>query len=140
MCLYPKGNLKKAKHDIVCYKVMYRTTDNTFHSKFWNTYDSWYIGEFKKAKFSYYSVNSPDVFGGINGGYIHSYKACYDAKTSCDEDELCVVKCIIPKKTHYYEGLHSSGKYGYASKKLKIIEVIKYDKHYIKNKVKYIAK
>lgn len=119
MCLYPKYKLKKAKHDIVCYKVMLNKKSNIFYSIYWNTNEPWYIGEFKKGKHVW---GRDFIFSGeIGSGYIHSYKDERDAITSCD-DFLCVCKCIIPKGSYYYEGIHSDGKYGYASKKLKIVK------------------
>lgn len=139
MCLYPKGNLKKAKHDIVCYKVMFRTQANKYFSIYWDRLDPWYEGKFKKAKYTRpLRYNSYVIlgFGEIGDGFFHSY---VNEIISCD-DEMCVCKCIIPKKTYYFEGIHSDGNYGYASKKLKIVKVIKPDKHDLRGKVKYIAK
>lgn len=121
MCLYTNGKIKKAKKDIVCYKIMFNgRLRNTFHSIYWNTNEAWNIGSFKKGNSI---IKRYDIIDEIGSGYIHSYKNESDAKKSVDEFTVCM--CVIPKKTYYYEGIHSDGKYGYAAKKMKILKVVR---------------
>lgn len=121
MCLYKRGNRKRAQKDIIAYKILvYTKRDARYHSMFKNYI--WDIGveqEAKKAK-----PGCISKYGEVGSGYFHSYKNVVFGlnSESTSEYKKCIFKCIIPKGSYYYEGIHSDGLDGYASKKLKILE------------------
>ena len=123
MCLYSWQNRKKATKDIVCYKTL-----NCIKGKLHSIYGRhiWELDtvyEAERAKPNYYEDE-------ITFGYFHSYDKMFN-QYSLSPGLQRYAKCIIPKDTYYYYGIHSDGHEGYASKKLKIVEI--YD--YLGNKI-----
>ena len=121
MCLYKRGNRKRAKKDIIAYKVLvYNRRDARFHSMYKNYI--WDIGVEQEAKKARPGRISKD--GEVGSGYFHSYKYAFaiNISESTLDYKTCIFRCIIPKGSYYYEGFHSDGIDGYASKKLKIVE------------------
>ena len=117
----------KATKDIVCYKYLIkRTGSNHLESPY--TYFHWDIGKEYTADRSAPRL----VPGNIKDGYFHSYEYKEAAEYRAEEyrharygiAEYRIVKCIIPKGSRYYKGIHTGGEDGYASKKIKIVEVL----------------
>ena len=124
MCLYSWKAKKKAENDIECYKVLKYDQNGILSSPFQESF-KWEVGkEYKdeRAKLLYR--------GEVNEGYFHSYNSYMTAFNACVNDfnskrRLIIARCIIPKGTYFYQGIHSSGgREGYASKSLKIVEVL----------------
>ena len=138
MCLYAKGKIKKAEEDIVCYKYLslsigrneYGDISSTWCSPYINI--GWEIGKVKEI-----SDNVPCYdYGCVTYGFFHTFKNLndteaaknhYDFWNNSGMKQLGVFKCIIPKGTLYYEGVHNSIQQyeGYASRKLLIVERVK---------------
>lgn len=124
MCLVVKGKIKKAKEDILCYKIL--RMDIITHELSSPYYYSmqWKIGEEYKNK-EKAKINFPNH---IENGYFHTYELKYDACVNCRYNSGLsyndvVFEAVIPKGTYYYNGTHY-GRRGYASKKLKIIRMV----------------
>jgi len=129
MCLTTFGNTKAnrkcATRDIVCYKVFVISLDDflqptVINSMYHRTNVPWKIGVTKTAE------KSPFIYcGEVKGGYFHSYRDWVDAQQIIKRGDgtrrLMVFKCVIPKGTWYYTGIHSDGFDGYASKQLRIV-------------------
>lgn len=116
MCLYSCQSRKKATKDIVCYKIL-----NCINGDLYSIYGKhkWEVGtlyEAERAKPSYYDDE-------IKFGYFHSYDKEIEINKYSLNSMQRVVRCIIPKGTYYYHGIHSDGREGYASKKLKVVHV-----------------
>lgn len=134
MCLKSKAFYpKKAKEDIVCYKRLLFPSipspkdNDCFISPFYAFV--WKLGEeytAERAKTIKYVVDFGVNKYKIENGYFHTfvdYKDCDDTTNGLTD---VIVKCIIPKGTYYYEGLiNYSSRHGYASKHLKVVEVVK---------------
>jgi hypothetical protein len=133
MCLTKEGCRRKATKDIECYKVLLEYNDNGVTRLFspYYGYKEWEIGKtFINYERGYSPTpNSHNVFG----GYYHSYENLqYSYLTSKDierrqkttKPRVVICKAIIPKGTYYYYGYHYGGYWGYASKELKIVEVL----------------
>ena len=134
MCLKSKAFYpKKAKEDIVCYKRLLLPSipspkdNDCFISPFYAFV--WKLGEeytAEKATSIKYEANYYGNWCKIENGYFHTfvhYKDCDDITNGLTD---VIVKCIIPKGTYYYEGvINYSSHLGYASKHLKVIEVVK---------------
>lgn len=127
MCLttftkYPS----KATKDIVCYKYLIKKKGiKDLMSPF--TGFRWEAGK------EYTADRSAPRFvsNNIKDGYFHSYEYKEAAEFEGEEFthirshvEYRIVKCIIPKGSRYYKGIHTGGDGGYASKKIKIVEVL----------------
>lgn len=116
MCLLIQGSKKKAKRDIICYKVMLKI-DDKLCSRYINRF-KWEIGKTytctKRSATRYYKDE-------IGDGYFHSYS---DMHLSVFVGNIVVCKCVIPKDTWYYSGIHSDGIDGYASKSIIVEEII----------------
>ena len=128
MCLttftkYPS----KATKDIVCYKYLIKKKGikglmSPFTGFRWEVRKE-YTADRSAPRF---------VSNNIKDGYFHSYEykdsAEFEAEiftnTRCGVAEYHIVKCIIPKGSRYYKGIHTGGADGYASKKIKIVEVL----------------
>ena len=111
MCLISKWRFpKKAKKDIVCYKILRSGSDGKFYTPF--------IGEEVDtskpliAKGSSFSIFDPFE---KKGGYIHSFKDCH-----YDFSKTQMWKCIIPKGTRYHEEAFDESEY--CSRKLIFLE------------------
>lgn len=133
MCLLIQGNRRIAKEDIVCYKVLAEwrnisTLEMTFITSLFHQNNKWELGVEQTAE----RAVARWVKWQIEDGYFHSYK--FQANASAerffhrDYDvpnmTFGVYKCIIPKGSPYYYGIHSGGNEGYASKRLKVMEKI----------------
>lgn len=117
---------KRAKTDIICYKVLvWRTTNHSRRLSSPIFQETWNIGEEKtntERRWTRYRH-------AIDNGYYHSYEMLCDARSF--EDELGgrglwaeTYKCVIPQGAYYYKGYHSRVREGYASKKLRIVEKV----------------
>lgn len=118
MCLIVKGGKKKAKTDIVCYKIMAhypRGICSRYHS-----FMMWEVGKEYQA----FRACSGFIkkYKEIHEGYFHSY--CEIPITDINKDNEYVYECIIPKGTWYFQGMHTDGYDGYASKSLKVIRCL----------------
>lgn len=123
MCLLPLHSRKKAKHDIVCYKIFRTTLSKNKKLKIKSLFHNykWEIGKLetitKRASCVYCK-------GNIYDGYFHSYATLVEANMQLGINDGCtnefIYECIIPAGTWYYEGIHSDHRNGYASKSLKI--------------------
>lgn len=117
MCLLKLSSKLKATQDIVCYKVCYLRNNylySFFHDFVWDLNKVYEAERAKPAR----SRNS------IYDGYFHSYEKPESSYDLFEYPNTVLVKCIIPKGTYYYKGVHQAGKWGYASKKLKIVEIV----------------
>lgn len=118
MCLLKQSSKLKAAQDIVCYKVCYLRNSHLysfFHDFAWDLNKVYEVERAKPAR----SRSS------IYDGYFHSYEKPESGYDLFAYANAVLVKCIIPKGTYYYKGIHQAGKWGYASKKLKIVEIVK---------------
>lgn len=123
MCLElhkDNSELKKAKKDIICYKFLRVNSDGTLLTP----YQGFRIEDIPEEVTSNLIRNDNNH---VNEG-IHSFVELRDALLdSVDEHnnfrDNVLVKCIIPKGSHYYEGLFFTMK-AIASNKLKYLEVI----------------
>ena len=117
MCLLAETiKPKKATRDIVCYKFPVKR----LHLESPWTHFQWELNKEYKADRSGPRWSPRD----IKDGYFHSYKTKDQAIRGAYEftgpaiDVTYVYECIIPKGTYYFEGIHSGGHQGYASKKI----------------------
>lgn len=117
MCLIVKGGKKKAKTDIVCYKIMVQYPGGICSRYHFMT---WEIGREYQA----YRACSGFIkkYKEIHEGYFHSY--CEIPVTDISKHNEYVYECIIPKGTWYFQGMHTDGNDGYASKSLKVIRCL----------------
>ena len=122
MCLRKISVKKRANKDIECYKIVrLGYYDGTFNSLFFPQ-QKWEIGVEYNAprKSRNYPLNE------INSGYFHSYANKRAAMSFDNPFKNCVlVKCIIPKGSTYYSGKNLDLASCFASKKLKVVEIIK---------------
>ena len=127
MCLYidkkihgPFQRIKKAKDDIVCYKVLRDYGSNLYTPyAFFEVSSQVYkgelpmIGEYSNIRKLFRRIFHSDV---IKEGYIHTFRLQSFAQNEArfltiPNGDTSIFKCIIPKGTYYYQG-----KYGdYAS-------------------------
>lgn len=121
MCLYSWDLRKKATKDIECYKIVV-AANGKICSRYYDY--EWEIDKIHESPRALPSRIKSD--GDITGGYFHSYYSLNEAKKSilCYKEHEVLCKCIIPEGSYYYYGIHSDGYEGYASKKLKITEII----------------
>lgn len=148
MCLYLKSIKPKiAKRDIVCYKILNRTS--CFN---WDTHEVEYMYTTPYQHTPINSVND-DIIKGIRcfepdsstphissssdlfclkgfkwtmrGGCIHSYRYKKDANFMINDFEQVIFECVIPKGTEYYKGIDAIGQENYASKKIRFVKQVK---------------
>lgn len=134
MCLLIQGNRRIAKEDIICYKVLAEwrnisTLKIVSIASLFHQGNKWELGVEQTAERAV-----PRWFKDqIEDGYFHSYKFQDSARTEklwrysdsgVSSMTFGVYKCIIPKGSPYYYGIHSGGNEGYASKRLKVMEKI----------------
>jgi hypothetical protein len=133
MCLEKIGDEKIAEKDIICYKVLVRKRRNISYVTPFQEYTI-IIGQEYHSPLAIRYGDTIDIA-------LHSFKTLRGVKSFINEiekrdhDNWCVcegeyfpVKCSISKESIYYEGeFGSKGRYwkGYASDKLKYIEILK---------------
>jgi predicted small secreted protein len=130
MCLNNAVRIRQTK-DIVCYKVLRIYKDSVMFSPYY-TAKSWKLGKTETLR-----RNAPDMtvyedgIRKIHGGAYHSYINVNEIeKAYFIDSRYAVCKCIIPKNSKYvYKGISSNGTQGYASQKLKPIEILKLDEN-----------
>ena len=139
MCL---TNIEKItpQEDIVCYKL-FMINPRVCDSDMWSPFKSkhWKIGRMETLK-----RNKPTVYSSyyngqkkhkIQGGAYHSYQNIADIPVEfLLRPEIVVCKCIIPKSSKYvYSGCNNGSKNskGYASQKLKPVEIVHVDKRMV---------
>ena len=148
MCLYLKNIKPKiAKRDIVCYKILNRTSrfnwdTNEMEEMYTTPYQHTPINSvnddiikgircFEPNSSTPHISSSSDLFclkgfkWAMRGGCIHSYRYKNDANFMIDDFEQVIFKCIIPKGTEYYKGIDAIGQENYASKKIRFVKQIK---------------
>ena len=126
MCLLKNSSKLKATKDIVCYKVC-RYIGGGIYSFYYDKF-KWVLNKEYEADRATRTYTRNNVYD----GYFHTYKSLSTALSSLEIDidsRIKIVKCIIPKGSYYYKGWHSPNIYGYlsegyASKKLKIVEIV----------------
>lgn len=120
MCLFidkkihgPLRRIKKAKEDIVCYKILYVHNGNLFTPYTADEVPSQiYKGELPmvsdplKSRRFFRRIFHSDV---IEEGYIHTFRVEQCALSTAryfgiKGSEIRIFKCIIPKGTYYYQG------------------------------------
>lgn len=113
MCLISKWKFaKKAKEDIVCFKVLSVDEDGNYYAPYMNNV----VDISKSYKAKGISLTLFNLFE-KGKGYIHTLKYCPSYKFLNSEFgyiQTIVYKCIIPKGTKYHEGLYGE----YCSKKI----------------------
>lgn len=121
MCLYidekihgPLKRIKKAKEDIVCYKVLCIRNGNLFTPYTADEVPSQIykgelpmVGEPLKSRRFFRRIFHSDL---IEEGYIHTFRTeqCAHNTTRYFERrgiETRIFKCVIPKGTYYYQGI-----------------------------------
>lgn len=128
MCLYSKTvKPKKADKDIICYKVLIkdRQTGTLRAPVASYTYELNKVHTAERAK----RIDIKE----ITSGYFHTFNAIYEADKFCratskwvDSRQTSVIfRCKIPEGTYYYEGVDNCYRFGYASKKLVLLEEVK---------------
>ena len=125
MCLITKQSESKiASEDITCYKVLLLTSDNFYispHRHFTFFENQVNPNKVFKAKKSWWTIN---IHGDdlelindngiyaftLNSGFFHMYKD-YDsvvkAIINAPLESYAIFECVIPKGSHYYEGITS---------------------------------
>lgn len=115
MCLHTKQKeVKIAKKDITCYKVMNPDMTSWFHTEF-----KWKLGKLYKTKMDY----CPEYYTVSQA--FHSYKTLQDLMYGYFQSiSPCImVKCTIPKGSEYYSGIQGEMN-GYASNQLIVNEIL----------------
>ena len=145
MCL---TNIEKItpQEDIICYKLFVidpKVCDSDMRSPFYSK--SWKIGKMETLKRNAATVYSSYYNGHknhkIQGGAYHSYQNIADIPVEfLLFSEIVVCKCIIPKSSKYvYSGCNNDNKSskGYASQKLKPVEIVHVDERMLYAKCLY---
>lgn len=120
MCLFidkkihgPFRRIKKAKEDIVCYKILSIHCGNLFTPYTADKVPSQIykgelpmVGDFSKIRRFFRRIFHDDF---IEGGYIHTFRTKYRADLvdyffMRNDVNTRIFKCIIPKGTYYYQG------------------------------------
>ena len=146
MCIFVSDNhYKIAKEDIVCYKVLRKKNiyDSTPVSPYHQEME-WRFDEVFKAPKPKWKLEYDKYHDGwfTNDGYFYTFREYYDAWRCCEKFSwsgarclYMIVKCTIPKGTHYYIGIQGApeqnhrvlmelGELAYASKRLVINEIV----------------
>jgi hypothetical protein len=130
MCLITfQSTPKVADKDIICYKFLRKEehkevsipTYYTYHSIFFKQNEIWPLNEVCTSRLIY------DREKGLVRDAFHSFKKLTDAQKEAKHYlDVVVAKCIIPENARYYEGANLSMSLtdGYASDKIKIVEII----------------
>ena len=134
MCLNVDTNLHKdvykpkiAKEDIVCYKALAMAYNSLTHINYYSS-PFYSTAPWEKGK-TYEAVEIwPRCTPVVEDGYFHTFIFIDDAEhlklDLSTRYEMVVAKCIIPEGSEYYVGVDNSNKPSYASKLLKIEEII----------------
>lgn len=128
MCLFknvkihPNYRPLRAKSDIVCFKVLIKTSDDRFITPIQRMEiapDCLYHKQPLKASilsyFRFFKYHILGKRGIVTDGFIHTYETL---NLCIYTPEYTVFKCIIPKGTWYYRGLSNQ----YASRKVIFLE------------------
>ena len=139
MCL---TNIEKItpQEDIICYKL-FKIDPTVCDSDMWSPFysKSWKIGKMETLKRNAATVYSSYYNGHkshkIQGGAYHSYQNIADIPVEfLLFSEIVVCKCIIPKSSKYvYSGCNNGDQNskGYASQKLKPVEIVYVDERMV---------
>ena len=146
MCL---TNIEKItpQEDIICYKL-FKIDPTVCDSDMWSPFHSksWKIEKMETLKRNKPTVYSSYYCNGcqknmIQGGAYHSYQNIADIPVEfLLRPEIVVCKCIIPKSSKYiYSGYNNENKNskGYASQKLKPVEIVHVDERMLYAKCLY---
>lgn len=118
-CLFSQST----KEDIVCYKV-FDVVEGKLRSPFY--YDiPWELGkEFTDPRFMMTALNRGTALFTVKNAF-HTFQSLEDAqKYSKNWDIHTIVKCIIPAGSEYYDGWFDDITHAYASRDLKLVEII----------------
>lgn len=120
MCLCSKTGKKIAKHDIVCYKALFKLAGDYYTPVRWKKVANAVLTGsrlFRGGLFRQKHTN--DGVTVIEGGYIHVYK---NLKRCRFLYEKCACfKCVIPKGTEYWVGSGSE----LAARKIRFVKQVK---------------
>ena len=124
MCFCRISDYKKAKTDIICYKVMELDDKNRLHSFIWCRHKSYRLGSKMKAakKLSWFrkrNVRLINTLSKLNGEVVHSLTTTKMGISTSSPS--VIVECIIPKGEYYWENGRDEE---YASLSLKIIRIL----------------
>lgn len=115
MCLHTKQKeVKIAKKDITCYKVMNPNMTSWFHTEF-----KWKLGKLYETEMDFCPV-----YKTVSQAF-HSYKTLQDLMYGYFQSlsPCMMVKCTIPKGSEYYSGKQGEMD-GYASNQLIVNEIL----------------
>ena len=128
MCLITEQLKPKiASKDITCYKILLLTSDNFYISphryftffenqvnpnKVFKAKKSWWTINIHGDDLELFNDNGIDAFT-LNSGFFHMYKD-YDSAVKAikrlvprEKESYVIFECVIPKGSHYYEGITS---------------------------------
>lgn len=127
MCFYKKHHLYRvSEEDITCYKIMISKGNGHYRSLYKNYPYS--IGEtYHSKRFSLGQLNGENM---LFGGVFHSYSTIQSLRASLvfvrPVPNTCVVECVIPAGTKYWE---NDDYEEYASRSIKIIKELYKEDH-----------
>lgn len=129
MCLFknlkihPNFRPLRAKSDIVCFKVLIKTSDNRFITPVQRVeispdclYHKQPLKAFILSYFRFFKYHILGKRGIVTDGFIHTHETLNLSIYS--PEYYTIFKCIIPKGTWYYRGLSNQ----YASRKIIFLE------------------
>ena len=138
MCLN-NVKIEKQEGEVICYKVLVKGPMGELHSPYYGE-TVWEIGETKTAEcLPFDKGNIVDDFRTIHSGAFHSFKNEEDAITYYHSDlyvvsrhDVRIAKCVIPTDNGYLfsgdvfidDKSDDAAVSGYASEKLKVVEII----------------
>lgn len=136
MCLLTKHSEPlTAGNDITCYKILVKINKNEFitpykYSVINDTKKTFVASGDDKATF-FFTMNDVTYYE-VNGGFIHTYSSINDAiyvRHIIEEEQVnrakaVIFKCVIPKGTDYYPGMHGTI-FGYAAKQINFINQVR---------------
>jgi hypothetical protein len=129
MCLFknvkihPNFRPLRAKSDIVCFKILIKTSDNRFITPVQRVEISpdclYHKQPLKASILSYFRFFKYHILGKrgiVTDGFIHTHETLN--LSIYTPEYYTIFKCVIPKGTRYYRGLSNQ----YASRKIIFLE------------------
>lgn len=117
MCMLKSSTRLKATKDIVCYKVC------KYNGKRLSSFFYHFIWKLNHTYEAEHARVAP-IKDHIYDGYFHTFTSPELCSRILKNEGTIMCKCIIPKGTYYFKGWHDDCREGYASKKLKIVEIL----------------
>ena len=96
MCLIVKEQIQIAKRDMVCFKIV---NSENFRTPY--KYYKYIKNKINRARMNLKLNHNDNSYSGF-----HSFVNKKDAISKLDEIQ-CIIKCIIPKGSKYYDGIQS---------------------------------